>query len=40
MGNEFATVCCIVSDKGFVVGKVIGLGKMTPERFADMTDWL
>lgn len=36
MGNEFATVVCMVDSEGYVVSKVTGLGKLTKESFTDL----
>lgn len=36
MGNEFATVVCMVDSNDYVVSKVTGLGKLTKEMFTDM----
>lgn len=38
MGNEFANVVCMVDLNGYVVAKVIGLGKLTKEIFTSLFD--
>ena len=38
MGNEFANVVCMVDLNGYVVAKVIGLGKLTKETFTSIFD--
>lgn len=38
MGSEFANVVCMVDLKGYVVAKVIGLGKLTKEVFTSEFD--
>lgn len=38
MGNEWATVCCLVDLNNQVVAKVTGLGKMSSEMFVDIFD--
>ena len=38
MGNEFANVVCMVDVNGYVVAKVIGLGKLTKEVFTSEFD--
>lgn len=38
MGNEFANVVCMVDLNGYVVAKVIGLGKLTKEVFTSEFD--
>ena len=38
MGNEFANVVCMVDLNGYVVAKVVGLGKLTKEVFTSEFD--